>query len=414
MAYLAPKSKREVVRDVTSGRRAPKSRDHRGRRRRSPLLFLFYLIGTSLAVWAIAQASYQWVLDQPYFRLRTLKIVGVSKPLEDELRSLTSELLGPNPNLLAINLTKLQRDLAAYPKIRQPRVSISYPDTLLVSAAERVPVAIVSADGFYLVDREGYVVDRVRPAALREYDLPYITGIAGSEVEVGKQIPNVVLRRALELVETLRDRNPELYSWLSEVNLAKDPVAQFDNITARLRGGMEVRFGDKNPVEKLPALDFFVQQQKQQGNDPFSLAYVDLRFRNQIVYMDRATALALRAGLLEDIEATAKESEAAEKKKDSHADKTASNARSASFGGPASENQNPQTKRKSESVRSENRSRQAGNVEDGTIEFSHEPSVVSDLQPEVPQRRSRFFFWRRQASQTRQPILLAPVDDQSE
>jgi hypothetical protein len=130
--------------------------------------------------------------------------------------------------------------------------------------------------------------------------------------------------------------------------------------------------------------------------------------------MDRATALALRAGLLEDIEATAKESEAPEKKKDSNADKTASNARSASVGGPASEIQNPKTKRKSESVHSGNRTRQAGTVEDGTIEFSQEPSVVSDLQPEVPQRRSRFFFWRRQASQTRQPILLAPVDDQSE
>jgi hypothetical protein len=171
----------------------------------------------------------------------------------------------------------------------------------MISASEREPSGIVNADGFYLVDREGFVVERLKPSTLRKHDLPYITGIPADEVQVGEKIYNSAMLRALDLVDVLHERNPELYARFSEVNIGRDPVSHLENMTAHLRGGMEVRFGDRNPIEKLPSLDFFIRQQKDQGADPFAMAYVDLRFRNQIVFMDQATALALKAGVLDEL-----------------------------------------------------------------------------------------------------------------
>ena len=52
-----------------------------------------------------------------------------------------------------------------------------------------------------------------------------------------------------------------------------------------------MRFGDGNPVEKLPKLEALLRKLEQTGVNPFDdLVYIDLRFGNMAAYMDRATA----------------------------------------------------------------------------------------------------------------------------
>lgn len=262
---------------------------------------LFYAIGLCFVLAAIGQAGYHFFAEAPYFRLSHLQIEGVSNPIAADLQKSAEKFLSKNSNLLNLDVGELARAIGSHPRVRNLRLTKLYPDTLVIRAAERQPTAVVNAEGFFLVDGDGFVMEKLRPSSLRSYDFPYVTGLGRYEVQVGDKIYNSRLYRALELIRVLRERNPDLYARFSEVHLESDTTSTLGSISAQLKGGTEVRFGEGNPIEKLPTLEFFIRRQQEQKADPFTMAYVDLRFKNQIVYMDRATALAAATGLLDKI-----------------------------------------------------------------------------------------------------------------
>ena len=295
-------------RRLSGAERRPRQRQISGARprsyrRRSGTGFLraFYTVGMVLVIAAIAHASYGYLLTTPHFRVTSVEVKGLSKPVEDEIRQLVAAHLDATPSMITVNLGSLKRTLAAHPRVKDLKLDKVYPDQLVVTAAERAPLAILNAGGFFLIDREGFVMEEIKASQLRAYDLPYITGVPDEQAEPNNQVRGSGIERALDLVLAIRTHNKQLFEQLSEVNVGKDPVSELDNITAFMSGGMEVRFGDTNPVEKLPSLDLFIRMQREKGADPFSMDYVDLRFKNQIVFMDAPHALAKVAGVLDKV-----------------------------------------------------------------------------------------------------------------
>ncbi len=375
----------------------------------------FHVIATLVALVAVVNLAWRALLDSHYFALRDIRIVGVSPRLAEELDAAVRQHLPPNPTTLSLDLQKISSSLAAHPSLRQVSLEIAYPHALLIRASERVPAAILSADGFYLVARDGVAMQRLRPAELRHYELPFITGISPEKIEIGEKVPSAGLSRALEMIELVRERNQDLYSRFSEVSISQDPVSQLDLVTARLRGGMEVRFGNTNPVEKLPLLDFFIQQQRQAGNDPFAMAYVDLRVPNQIVYLDKLTAEALRAGAVEN--ALGSMGPELKQGEDAREDKSKGPAKgndtSKSTAGAAQESARKQRETKKAAAMPEI----SGSVERESLQSS--PSFQRDHveldAEESPGRRSLrerlgIPFLRRSRAVSPNPVLRAPVD----
>ena len=275
----------------------------RPRRRGQPsaVLRLFYALGMCVILAAIGHASYGFLMDSAYFRVREVRIEGVSEPIRKELDSLVSAHLAGSPSMISLDMDRLRDTIAAHPRVYGVRIERQYPDKLVVHANERSPVAVLSSSGFYLVDNDAVVMEKLKPSGLRDFDFPYITGIPAEDVQVGQAIPGHGITRTLDLIRMLRDHNAEVYAKLSEINAGKDPVSRLENLTAYLKGGMEVRFGDTNPIQRLPALDLYVKHLREKGMDPFKMAYVDLRFKNQIVFMDTAHALAAAAGVLDKV-----------------------------------------------------------------------------------------------------------------
>ncbi len=280
----------------------------------SAFLRVFYAVGMCLVLAAIGHASYGFLVESPYFRVARVEVAGVSEPVKSEVRGLVEDLLARNNNLISLDMRLLNEVVSAHPRVRNARIERIYPDGIVIRASERFPAAVVVAGGFYLLDDEAFVMEKVKASKLRSHQLPYISGIPSEEIQVGEKIPGSAVTRALDLVRVLKDRNPDLYKRFSEVNAGKDPVSHLDNLTGILAGGMEVRFGDTNPIEKLPALEMFIRLMKEKSSDPFSMAYVDLRFKNQIVFMETPVALAKAAGVLDRV--TGEEPAADPKKKD--------------------------------------------------------------------------------------------------
>lgn len=251
-----------------------------------------YAVGTLLAIGLIAHTASGFMRDMPYLQLARLQVNGVSTRIEGDLQALLEKVLSGNRNLLTMDIGRIGRAIQSHPRIRDLQLQKVYPDTLVITASERHPEAVVIADGFYLVDRDGMVIEKVKPAELRTHDLPYLTGIPADEVKVGEKVYQASLYRSLDMIRILRERAPELYARFSEVHIERDPITHLDNLTARLTGGMEVRFGDTNPIERLPLFEVFIEEMKKQNQDPFNMRYLDLRFKNQLVFMDNATAMA--------------------------------------------------------------------------------------------------------------------------
>jgi hypothetical protein len=145
-------------------------------------------------------------------------------------------------------------------------------------------------------------MERLSSATMKDKDLPCISGISGDDVQVGEKIYNPYLYKALDLTHVVKEKNPEFYTKLSEVQISSDPMSHLESITAYMRGGMEVRFGDNNPIEMLPAFEVWANTVRDKGQDPYKLYYVDLRFKDRVFHMDRDTAVGREAGVLDQIE----------------------------------------------------------------------------------------------------------------
>lgn len=351
---------------------------------------------------AVAQVSWSFFCEAPYFKLSRLQVEGVAEPIAEELRTIVESAASRSRNMLNFDTGELQRLIAAHPRIRNFQFQKMYPDTLLIKASEREPAAIVSADGFYLVDREGFVIEQLKAASLRDYDFPYVTGIPNDQIQPGEMIYNSRVLWALDLIRLVRERNPGLYGKFSEVNLNTDSVSHLENITVRLKGGTQVRFGDKNPIDKLPTLDYFIQKQVEQNVDPFMLAYIDLRFQDQIVYMDRPTAVAAAAGVLDRLQdGTAVPLDQAKKPDKNEENKTAPVVSKANSDDAHTDEQPRKAAPAKETKRSASpepgsatAAGRAGSAVPQAVAAEPAP-VYSKPQPSKPRGLSRFAFWRR-------------------
>ena len=265
---------------------------------RRRLFGLIYVVGFLLCLVAIFHASYDFFLRTPYFLINSVEITGVSDPLKLEIQALIDTALQDNRNLLRLNTTSLRRLISRHPRVANLDLRKVYPDRLIIAANEREPAVLLAAgDAIYLLDWEGHVMEQAEPVNLRNVDLPFISGIPSDDVQVGEKIYNPELYKALDLTRVLKERNPDVYSRLSEVQIANDPVSHLESIVAHLVGGMEIRFGDGNPMELLPGLEVWAETVRQKGADPYQMAYVDLRFKDRVFHMDRETAMALEAGI---------------------------------------------------------------------------------------------------------------------
>jgi len=239
---------------------------------------IFFSLVLLCAVALFGFTLYRFAFLSDYFELKQLVITGdVSEQVESELRALTQLEPGRGINLLRIDSEKVRETVLKHPRIKSASVKKYYPNVLVIRARERKPAAVVACEDLYLVDREGYVLDRVPNLERGQETLPFITGVPKEEIVFGQKIPGETVERALDLYECLRTSSPRLAEKLSEIRLNRD-----GGLALVLSGGVEVRLGREGFAERLAKLDYFVRKRSLED-----LEYIDLRFKNQIVYRPR-------------------------------------------------------------------------------------------------------------------------------
>lgn len=234
---------------------------------------LLACLALSIIVAGAAQAFHHFVYKSAYFRLTDIETLGVSDELRQELLAL-AELDDDGINLVRLSTQDTREKLMRNPRLRRATVVKRYPNKLVIRGEERQPAAIVSSGGFYSIDSEGVVLAAENIISSNFRPLPFITGLPSGEIVLGERLDAEGVSEALDLIAALRRLNRDLYRKLSEAHLDAD-----EGLSIYLAGGAEVRFGRGSPIDKLPQLEYYLQQHP----DPRDTDYIDLRFPEMMV-----------------------------------------------------------------------------------------------------------------------------------
>ena len=241
---------------------------------------LVLLICLFASIW-LGWRLYYFLFQSPYFRLKEIKVKGVSPQLSAEALKYAGldDVKGHYYNLLRLRVGALRRRLIKFPKLRTVEIHKEYPSTLRILAQPRKAVCIVLGDGLFLADSDGVIIERLESDKREDVNFPIITGIPQEEVKPGNVIKSSTFFGALDIQAALIQHCDRLYAKLSEMHLGAQ-----GEITAIFEGGTEVRFGRKDALRRLPELHAFVEKYAAGGRNLKSFRYVDLRFKKQIVY----------------------------------------------------------------------------------------------------------------------------------
>ena len=218
---------------------------------------LFAAILGGLAAFAIAR-----FLGGSLFQLRRFEIAGNERSrTQDLLRALEPWRAH---NLVMLDLAPVAERLAREPWVEHVTLSKRFPDGLSIRIAERRPVAVLrDRAGLFWLDSRG------RPIA--PYDARSDRGEYVLVSADAHALPDVV-----GLLEDLRERRPEYFSALSEIDSLPDGgFGMMDSIFRR-----PVRVLRRDAPEKIGAL---LKVRELIVNRGWEARAIDLRFSDRIV-----------------------------------------------------------------------------------------------------------------------------------
>jgi POTRA domain, FtsQ-type len=211
------------------------------------VVFLLWRGGT----WAVDE----FVFKNPAFAIQHIDIETDGILPKAQLRGCAGVKLGDN--LLALDISRVQRDLEYLPWIQSAAVERVRPNTLKIRVIEREPIAQTvlfepaqdegkAREVIFYFDAEGFVMlpleaHRLEAATFGFDTLPMLTGVAGVDLRPGRQVESHQIQAALHLVsEFSRSAMLGLVD-LTAVDLSTPQVLQISTSQ-----GTSVTFGIEN------------------------------------------------------------------------------------------------------------------------------------------------------------------------
>lgn len=194
---------------------------------------LFGLVLLTLVV-----GAFWWLAQRPAFTLKAIRVEGTQQtPLRyvSALTIRTTALPRIRGNFFTANLDAVRVAFEAVPWVRRAAVRREWPNTLIVTVEEHVPLATWGEYG-KLVSVKGDVFTANLAEAEEDGELPQFDGPMGSEKEVVA-------------------RFNDLRTWLAPVNLTPAALRLSSRYawSVRLNNGMAVELGREQSGETLKA-----------------------------------------------------------------------------------------------------------------------------------------------------------------
>lgn len=215
---------------------------------------------------ALLSAGLWWVAQRPMFTLKTIRIEGMQAPLRHVDRSTvrTTALPRITGNFFTANLDTVRLAFEAVPWVRKASVRREWPDKLVVTLDEHMPLGTWGEDG-RLVSVRGDLFTANLAEAEEDAVLADFAGPAGSEKEVTA-------------------RFQELRDWFAPVSLAPEALYLSGRYawTVKLNNGMTIELGrEQNRAMLKDRVNRFIRIYPQLvANLQDRIESVDMRYPN--------------------------------------------------------------------------------------------------------------------------------------
>jgi cell division protein FtsQ len=205
------------------------------------------VLATAAAVVAVAALGWFWLRDSPLVAVDDVTVTGVSGPdagriravLEDAARDMTT---------LHVSAGDLHSAVAAYPQVKDIRLTTHFPHGLDIAVVEHNPVAVIVADGKRVpVSGDGHLLRSVQPGDIATVQMGSVPGgdrltdpRANAAVEMLAAAPSALRARVQNVwtgshgLSARLSRGPLLYfgtterleaKWAAITRVLEDPEA---------------------------------------------------------------------------------------------------------------------------------------------------------------------------------------------
>jgi cell division septal protein FtsQ len=174
--------------------------------------------GTLFGLYVLWRSG-EWLLDRmvysnPAFAIREIDVETDGVIKLDQLRRWARVREGEN--LMALDLSRVKRDLEIVSAIRSVAVERELPNILHLRVSERVPAATIEflvqsragvVPAKYYLDEEGFVFKPLDPRQLQNFtnsvpaDLPQLCGFKSLDIVAGRRLESEQIRSALRLID---------------------------------------------------------------------------------------------------------------------------------------------------------------------------------------------------------------------
>ncbi len=227
------------------------------------------VIAVMFALGASIPKAYSGLQGSDLFKLKEISVIGshLLTPEEIVLRSGLTE----GTNLFDANLITATDSLVAHPLIRSALLLRRPPDSLVISVEERVPIALVSTrQGLLGFDRDAMRFELPNVP----FDLPIVTGLEAILAD-STFTESGVRQRVARFIELAQMSHPDFWSRVSEIC-----VMTADEGDLILADGMTLKVRFDHISDQIRNYRAFMAS----GDVlPEDLAYIDLRYVNQVV-----------------------------------------------------------------------------------------------------------------------------------
>lgn len=208
--------------------------------------------------------------ESDFFKMSHIKVVGNHLlPAQDVI---TWSQLNVGDNLFDCDLDAVTKRIENQPIVKRVLLLREPPETVVISLEERQPVALVATpDGLLGLDTESQLF----PIPNAPIDLPILTNL-----KIKKDSTGIYQHKTLPAWTTflaqLQTETPNFWNEISEIRITDKNTATIYLVGDQLTLHMHL----KNPKQQVQNFRAYTQASSHKIAD---LAYIDLRFENQVV-----------------------------------------------------------------------------------------------------------------------------------
>lgn len=238
------------------------------------ILVLLPTLAMAVSAYAVYKGVVNYVTTSHYFKIRDVRVEGIA---DQRYIDLMKEEIAGN-NIFCVDSGKLsERIKKRFPTLTRVTVARVLPSELLIVAHERIPVAVVRRDAYYLFDTQGVAISSF-PLS-EAVDFPVIVGLENklSAVRVGVSYKSGILREALHLARVLRLQRFAIDASLPQAvsfKITKIDCLDPSNFSFYLGDTLQVKVGHQDFENKVALLPSILKSLSQ---EILSVQYIDLR-----------------------------------------------------------------------------------------------------------------------------------------